>query len=91
MQVMPGGETELLTSEVTRREASRDAYPLATYLHAKQSYAIDGWGESGGETVITAHHSPPRETRPIMRSGATVTLQQPRGSTRGHLEYCTHA
>ena len=91
VQVMPGGGAELLTSEVTRREAARDAYPLATYFHAKQSYAIDGWEESGGETVITARHAPPRETRPITRSGATVTLRQPRGSTRGHLEYCTHA
>ena len=38
VQLMPGGETELLTSGVTRREAARDAYPLATYFHAKQSY-----------------------------------------------------
>ena len=72
VQVMPGGETELLTSEVTRREAARDAYPLATYFHAKQSYSILSWRESGGETVITARHAPPRETRPITRSGATV-------------------
>ena len=96
VQLMPGGEgepltTELLTSEVTRREAARDAYPLATYLHAKQSYSILAWRETGGETVITARHAPPRETRPITRSGATVTLQQPRMSNLGHLEYCTHA
>ena len=96
VQLMPGGEgepltTELLTSEVTRREAARDAYPLATYLHAKQSYSVLAWRETGGETVITARHAPPRETRPITRSGATVTLQQPRMSTLGHLEYCTHA
>ena len=96
VQLMPGGEneppsTELLTSEVTRREAARDAHPLATYFHAKQSYTILGWRESGGETVITARHAPPRETRPITRSGATVTLQQPRVSEQGHLEYCTHA
>ena len=96
VQLMPGGEgeslaTELLTSEVTRREAARDAYPLATYLHAKQSYSVLAWRESGGETVITARHAPPRETRPITRSGATVTLQQSRASTLGHLEYCTHA
>ena len=96
LQVMPGGEsesptTELLTSEVTRREAARDAYPMATYFHAKQSYTIEGWRESGGETVITARHAPPRETRPIIQSGATVTLQQPRVSEQGHLEYCTHA
>ena len=91
VQLMPGGEAELLTSEVTRREAARDAYPLATYFHAKQSYTVEGWRESGGETVITARHAPPRETRPIIRSGATVTLQQPRVSDRGHLEYCTHA
>ena len=96
VQLMPGGEgepltTELLTSEVTRREAARDAYPLATYFHAKQSYSILAWRETGGETVITARHAPPRETRPITRSGATVTLQQPRMSTLGHLEYCTHA
>ncbi len=91
VQLMPGGEMELLTSEVTRREAARDAYPLATYFHAKQSYSIEGWHESGGETVITARHAPPRETRPITHSGATVTLQQPRVSTLGHLEYCTHA
>ena len=96
MQLMPGGEgepptTELLTSEVTRREAARDAYPLATYFHAKQSYSILAWRESGGETVITARHAPPRETRPITRSGATVTLQQPRVSDQGHLEYCAHA
>ena len=96
VQLMPGGEsepltTELLTSEVTRREAARDAYPLAIYFHAKQSYSILAWRESGGETVITARHAPPRETRPITRSGATVTLQQPRASTLGHLEYCTHA
>ena len=96
VQLMPGGEnepptTELLTSEVTRREAARDAYPLATYFHAKQSYSILAWRESGGETVITARHAPPRETRPITRSGATVTLQQPRVSELGHLEYCTHA
>ena len=95
VQLMPGGEneppsTELLTSEVTRREAARDAHPLATYFHAKQSYTILGWRESGGETVITARHAPPRETRPITRSGATVTLQQPRVSEQGHLEYCTH-
>ena len=88
---MPGGEMELLTSEVTRREAARDAYPLATYFHAKQSYSILAWREAGGETVITARHAPPRETRPITRSGATVTLQQPRLSDQGHLEYCTHA
>ena len=96
VQLMPGGEsepptTELLTSEVTRREAARDAYPLATYFHAKQSYTIEGWRESGGETVITARHAPPRETRPITHSGATVTLQQPRMSDQGHLEYCAHA
>ena len=91
VQLMPGGEMELLTSEVTRREAARDAYPLATYLHAKQSYSVLAWRETGGETVITARHAPPRETRPITRSGATVTLQQPRMSTLGHLEYCTHA
>ena len=91
VQLMPGGDTELLTSEVTRREAARDAYPLATYLHAKQSYSILAWRETGGDTVITARHAPPRETRPITQSGATVTLQQPRMSTRGHLEYCTHA
>ena len=91
LQVMPGGETELLTSEVTRREAARDAYPLATYFHAKQSYTIEGWRESGGETVITARHAPPRETRPIIQNGATVTLQQPRVSEQGHLEYCAHA
>ena len=96
VQLMPGGEgepltTELLTSEVTRREAARDAYPLTTYLHAKQSYRILAWRETGGETVITARHAPPRETRAITQSGATVTLQQPRMSTLGHLEYCTHA
>ena len=91
VQLMPGGDMELLTSEVTRREAARDAYPLATYLHAKQSYSVLAWRETGGETVITARHAPPRETRPITRSGATVTLQQPRTSTLGHLEYCTHA
>ena len=91
MQLMPGGETELLTSEVTRREAARDAYPLATYFHAKQSYSVLAWRESGGDAVITARHAPPRETRPILRSGATVTLQQPRMSNLGHLEYCTHA
>ena len=96
VQLMPGGEsepptTELLTSEVTRREVARDAYPLATYFHAKQSYSVLAWRETGGETVITARHAPPRETRPIIRSGATVTLQQPRLSDQGHLEYCTHA
>ena len=96
VQLMPGGEgeplsTELLTSEVTRREAARDAYPLATYLHAKQSYSVLAWRETNNETVITARHAPPRETRPITRSGAMVTLQQPRTSTLGHLEYCTHA
>ena len=91
VQLMPGGEMELLTNEVTRREAARDAYPLATYLHAKQSYSVLAWRETGGETVITARHAPPRETRPITRSGATVTLQQPRMSALGHLEYCIHA
>ena len=91
VQLMSGGDMELLTSEVTRREAARDAYPLATYLHAKQSYSVLAWRETGGETVITARHAAPRETRPITRSGATVTLQQPRTSTLGHLEYCTHA
>ena len=60
-------------------------------LHAKQSYSILGWRETRGETVITARHAPPRETRPITRSGATLTLQQPRVSALGHLEYCTHA
>ena len=91
VQILPEGETELLTSEVTRREAARDAYPLATYFHAKQSYSILGWRETRGETVITARHTPPRETRPVTRSGATLTLQQPRTSALGHLEYCTHA
>ena len=48
VQLTPGGEsqpltTELLTSEVTRREAVRDAYPLATYFHAKQSYSVLAW------------------------------------------------
>lgn len=56
---MPGGEgeplaTELLTSEVTRREAARDAYPLATYLHAKQRYSVLAWRETNGDTVIAA-------------------------------------
>ena len=64
---------------------------MATYFHAKQSYSVLAWRETGGETVITARHAPPRETRPIIRSGATVTLQQLRMSTLGHLEYCTHA
>ena len=91
VQILPEGETELLTNEVTRREAARDAYPLATYYHAKQSYSILGWRETRGETVITARHAPQRETRPITRSGATLTLQQPRVSALGHLEYCTHA
>ena len=78
VQLMPGGEMELLTSEVTKREAARDAYPLATYLHAKQSYSVLAWRESGGKTVITARHAPPRETRPITRNGATVTLSSPK-------------
>ena len=72
MQILPEGKTELLTSEVTR-----DAYPLATYFHAKQSYFILGWRETGGETVTTARHVPQRETRPITRSGATLTLLSP--------------
>ena len=96
VQLMPSGErepltTELLTSEVTRREAARDVYPLVTYLPAKQSYSILAWRETGGEMVITARHAPPRETRATIRRGATITLQQPRASTLGHLEYCTHA
>ena len=41
----------------------------------------------GNETVITARHASPRKTRPITLSGATVTLQQPRISNLGHLEY----
>ena len=85
MQILPEGKTELLTSEV-----ARDAYPLATYFHAKQSYFILGWRETGGESVTTARHVPQRETRPITRSGATLTLQQPRVSGLGHLEYCTN-
>ena len=36
VQIPPEGETVLLISEVTRREAARDAHPLATYFHAKQ-------------------------------------------------------
>ena len=68
VQILPEGKTELLTSEV-----ARDAYPLATYFHAKQSYFILGWRETGGETVTTARHVPQRETRPITRSGATLT------------------
>ena len=93
VQLMPGGEMELLTSEVTRREAARDAYPLATYFHAKQSYSVLAWRESGGETVITATaRSAPGDPTLSLRSGATVTLHQPRAvSTLGHLEYCTHA
>ena len=91
VQILPEGETELLTSEVTCREAARDAHPLAIYYHAKQSYSILGSRETGEETVITARHAPQRETRPITRSGATFTLQQPRASALGHLEYCTHA
>ena len=78
MQILPEGKTELLTSEV-----ARDAYPLATYFHAKQSYFILGWRETGGETATTARHVPQRETRPITRSGATLTLQQPRVSGLG--------
>ena len=57
------------------------------------SSPIPSWagGRTRGETVITARHAPQRETRPITRSGATLTLQQPRVSGLGHLEYCTHA
>ena len=32
VQILPEGETELLTNEVTRREAARDAYPLGHLL-----------------------------------------------------------
>ena len=49
VQIPPEGETVLLISEVTRREAARDAHPLATYFHAKQSYSILGWRETRGE------------------------------------------
>ena len=58
VQILPEGETELLTSEVTCREAARDAHPLAIYYHAKQSYSILGSRETGEETVITARHAP---------------------------------
>ena len=71
VQLMPGGEgeplsTELLTSEVTR-SVRRPGTPIRwpPIFHAKQSYSILAWRETGGETVITARHAPPRETRPI--------------------------
>ena len=38
-----------------------------------------------------AARSAARDSGPSPSSGATVTLQQPRASTLGHLEYCTHA
>ena len=90
LQLLPEGKSDLLTNEMTRREAARDAYPLATYYHAKQTYFIERWRESSQETLITARHAPPRETRPITRTGAVLTLAKPRQSEIGHIEYCSH-
>ena len=85
-------EESLITSETTRREAAKDAYPMATYWHAKQSYQVQNWQQPDppAAITITVQHAPPRDTRPIVTTGASITLSQPRISEHGHIEYANH-
>ena len=93
-QTTPDGTIHQMTRESTRREAAKEAYPLATYRHAKQTYTIDRWEETTdqgqAQTVIHAHQAPPRETRPIKESGATVYVFNPDTHQTGHVEYGNH-
>lgn len=87
VQIMPDASTQLLTNDVSRRDAARDAYPLAAYYHAKQSYTVRSWDEDERRTLVTVEHDIPHETIPVIVTGATVTLQAPRTSKHGHVEH----
>ena len=95
VQLTPDGQEHTLTTETTRREAVKEAYPLASYHHGKQSYRIERWEEPPGgdteqETRITARAGPHQDTRPIRESGADLTLREPEIPDLGHLEYLDH-
>ena len=95
LQVLEGGQEATLTSEITRREALKEAYPMASYHHGKQSYRIERWeepkgGDTGQETRVIARHGDHQETRPIRETGADLTLRLPELEGTGHLEYLGH-
>ena len=93
LQVLPGGQESTLTTEITRREALKEAYPLASYHHGKQSYRVERWEEprkTGEETRIMVKQGPHQETRPIRETGADLTLRNPERDGLGHLEYLDH-
>ena len=93
LQIFPNGDERVLAQDMTIREAFKEAYPLATYYHSKQSYQIERW-EAGREgdgpaKRITARQAHPVHTRPIRESGANITLEnQP--LKIGHMEYSSH-
>ena len=93
VQAMPTGEEAMLTQETTIREAFKEAYPLATYYHSKQSYRVEKWeretDQDGERRRVIARQGPSVETRPIRESGADITLEEASLET-GHLEYSSH-
>ena len=71
---------QILTNQTTRREALKEAYPLANYRHAKRSYSITGWKEIEGKdeqlTLISAEFGLSIDTRPIHESEARINLPE---------------
>ncbi len=95
IQTLREGQESTLTNETTRREALKEAYPLSSYHHGKQSYLIERWEEPGennpgAETRIIARQAPHQNTRPTRETGADLTLAQEELPGLGLLEYLGH-
>ena len=88
----PEGPHELLTDHQQRGDAIREAYPLATYWHQKQSYTIESWRESTDQyqnrsITIQCRQDRPRETRPLKSTRVAVRFPTHRTTDLGRLQY----
>ena len=83
---------KMLTNQLTRTVALKEAYPLANYRHAKRSYSISSWADTTENdefiTIIIAEHGPERDTKPTREVSVSVTVEgyQPGDSL---LHYCS--
>ena len=77
----PDGREKTVTAEQTKRTAMLEAYPLARYTHAKQTYIIEKWetstDEHGNESIkIYATQGDERRTQRRTENHLTVRLDE---------------
>ena len=84
------GNQQELTRDVTRREALKEAYPLATYRHAKRCYTVNQWLEPqdpSDQTVVQVSAGTEHDTRPIRESSVSLAISQRPEPGTGRLYY----